>query len=356
MRKLTATNLVRAIAALDRNVDYNYVSSKTKSKIRITRIEEPEGPIWIKRYNPNKQQSAVKAKEAPISSAMLWRVANATMQNLPLNLDRMLAGSYNTRSVLEALLVHTPEFYYCYPGRIAQTGSQTSVKPGHKHLIWLPDSPHQLGILAKAATEIVVSELPTTAAVYDALDIGSTSAELDIDTKRRHVQMQIALIAIGQELSFRTWVALGDQGIKYKDKRLGDMDGVVDRLSDLPQVQSYPSAIEAAKFIDVIWFKNGKLMPAAIEIEHSTGVTSGLTRMKGLQDALPPYPIRYVVVAADDDRQRVVDQANREQFRSLQTRYFSYSAVEELYSLCQRRKLKGVTEEFLDSFMEPVVQ
>jgi len=34
--------------------------------------------------------------------------------------------------------------------------------------------------------------------------------------------------------------------------------------------------------------------------------------------------------------------------------YFTYLAVEELIALCQRRKLIGVTEEFLDSFMEPI--
>jgi hypothetical protein len=51
----------------------------------------------------------------------------------------------------------------------------------------------------------------------------------------------------------------------------------------------------------------------------------------------------------------VVKEANQEQFKSLNTRYFSYSAVEELYGLCQHRKLKGLTEEFLDTFMESVV-
>lgn len=97
-------------------------------------------------------------------------------------------------------------------------------------------------------------------------------------------------------------------------------------------------------------------MPAVIEVEHSTGVTSGLTRMKGFQDALPAFPTRYVIVAADEDREKVIREANREQFKSLNARFFPYSAVEELYGLCQRRKLRGVTEEFLDTFMEPVVE
>ena len=94
-------------------------------------------------------------------------------------------------------------------------------------------------------------------------------------------------------------------------------------------------------------------MPAVMEIEHTTGITSGLTRMRGLQDALPErFPTRYVIVAPDEDREKAVREINRPQFRSLQAKYFPYSAVEELYALCQRRKIRGVTEEFLDCYME----
>ena len=116
-----------------------------------------------------------------------------------------------------------------------------------------------------------------------------------------------------------------------------------------------PDVIKAALYIDCIWFKNGKLMPAVMEIEHSTGVVTGLSRMKNMQDLFPSTKTRYVVVASDDDRKKVVQEANKEQFKSLDTRFFPYSAVEELYSLCERRKLRGITEEFLDSFMEPIV-
>ena len=96
-------------------------------------------------------------------------------------------------------------------------------------------------------------------------------------------------------------------------------------------------------------------MPAVMEVEHSTGITSGLTRMKKFQDLGPHLAdIRWVIVAADEDRSEVMRKANAAQFKSLNTRYFSYSAVEELYSLCKRRKLssKAVNEEFLDCFME----
>jgi type II restriction enzyme len=65
--------------------------------------------------------------------------------------------------------------------------------------------------------------------------------------------------------------------------------------------------------------------------------------------------VRYVIVADDSEREKVVKFANEERFKSLNIRYFSYSSVEELYSLCDRRELMGVTDAFLDSFMEPVL-
>jgi type II restriction enzyme len=93
-------------------------------------------------------------------------------------------------------------------------------------------------------------------------------------------------------------------------------------------------------------------MPAVMEVEHTTGITSGLSRMKNFKDKFPPFPTRYVIVAPDEDRHKVLQECNKEQFRDLNPLYFPYSSVEELYSLCQRRKLKGVTENFLDCFME----
>lgn len=97
-------------------------------------------------------------------------------------------------------------------------------------------------------------------------------------------------------------------------------------------------------------------LPAVMEIEHTTGVTSGLNRMRSFQSEFPPISTRYVIVAPDEDREKVIEEANKEQFRPLMARFFPYSAVEELYSLCQRRKIRGTTDEFLDAFMEPVCE
>tara|TARA_R110000823_G_scaffold58763_2_gene141622 strand:- start:24575 stop:25654 length:1080 start_codon:yes stop_codon:yes gene_type:complete len=358
MRKLTASNLVSSINQLDKNQVYNYINPKTNALISIDGIDLPEGPIRIKRWNPTKGETEAGKSVETISSEMIWRIANAINENHPINLDRVLGGSYNTRSVLETLLALTPEFYYCYPGRIENKGGQTSVKHGHKHLMWKPNSPHKLGVLSKTETEIVISEMPALDVFYDSLILPDTlleKQELDIEVQRRHAQIQIALYFIGKQLNFRTWIAQNDKGVLYQNKRIGEYDGVIGSLKDEQLMSAYDDATQAALLIDCIWFKNGKLMPAVMEIEHSTGVTSGLSRMKNFKDKFPPFPTRYVIVAPDEIRDKVIKEATKPQFRDLNPRYFTYSAVEELYSLCQRRKIKGITDEFLDCYMEAIL-
>lgn len=350
--RLTASNIVKAINGLPKDQWYEYINPKNKGKIKIINVTLPEGPVVIKRSTKDVNES--------MSANMIWRLANAMEEDVPVNVDRVFGGSYNTRSVLESLMAHTPEFYWCQPGRIELNNATQEIKKGHKHLIWRPNTRHQNAVLTKFETDVVVSEIPTTSAVYDALNIPSVLNQAidDIDVQRRHLQIQIALAVIGNQLGFRTWIARNDQGITYGNKKVGELDGVVADLQHEKLITVVDGAVKAAMHIDCIWFRNGKFLPAVIEVEHSTGVTSGLARMKGLYDQLPPFPTRWVIVAPDEDRNKVITEANKPQFKDLNTMFFPYSAVDELYALCQRRKLsnKAVNEEFLDCYMEPCLQ
>jgi type II restriction enzyme len=363
MTRLTASNLVRAIASLPKNVAFNYASEMNSRKIEIVGIEGPEGPIKVRAYDPRQGESANRVKSKSLSSPMIWRAANALSTRQPINLDQLFQGGGNARSVLEALLAHTPEFSMCRPKRLEKYGDTTRSKDGTKHIWWRPEHLHKAGLISWIETETVISELQASEVSYGAVDFSSfvdlknlsvqTSAPLGV--QRRHTQIQIALIAIGNALKFKTSVAVQDQAILYEGQRLLEMEGVVKHLGDLTQISSHAAAIKSVRDIDVVWFKNGSLMPAALEIEHTTGIKSGLDRLKGLQDIIPGQKVRYVIVADDSEREKVLRFANEERFRSLSTKYFPYSAVEELYSLCERRELIGITEGFLDSFMEPML-
>lgn len=352
---------MHAIGKLPTNCPYTYIEAKTTTRILIAEVVRPAGPIRIKRYDPGKGKGVDSATDVSISINMLARVANAIVPNQVINIDRIVGASYNTRSALETLLAHTPQFYVCRPGRIEINTSSTAIKPGHKHLVWMPNEPHEQGLICEKNTDVVISEMPGVQTVYESLSLPKEITDvkgMNIELARRHAQIQVALVMIGKQLGYRTWVARNDKGIIYNDKKLGEMSGVVNELENEALIAPHQGAVRAAMLVDCIWFRNAKFMPAVIEIEHTTGVTSGLTRMKNLQDALPLFATRWVVAAPDEARDKVMQEANKPMFRSLETWFFPYSGIEELYSLCQRRKLTpgSVNEEFLESFMEPCLK
>lgn len=355
--RVTASNLAAAINQLPPDREYNYISPKNKGRIVVYDVILPEGPIKIRRYDATKGQTLATAKVESISSSMIWRLANAINEEAPINIDRVYNGSYNTRSVFEALLAHTPQFYHCTPGRIQFTNGRREVKKGHKYIVFKPSEPHENGLLCKTNMKYDISEI-SHEVVQRGIELDNfvPIEQMTIEQKREHARIQIALVLIGKQLGFRTWVAQNDRGIEYAGKRLSEMDGVIDRLASEQVVASYPKGIEAAKMIDCIWFKNGRLMPAVMEIEHSTGVTSGLNRMKGFY-ALGPQirNIRWTIVAPDEDRGKVIRKAQAPQFAELNAKFFPYSAVMELHSICERRKIRGITDEFLDCFMEDCI-
>ncbi|MCL2089148.1 MAG: hypothetical protein FWH14_06670 [Oscillospiraceae bacterium] len=358
MQKITAANLVTAIYQLPKNQVYNYINPSTKGVIRIIDIVMPEGPILIKRWIPSKGKTENDAKIESISSKLIWRVANAFTENQPVHLDRVLGASYNTRSVLESLIAYTPQFYFCYPGRIEDIAGSVEIKHGHKHLVWIPSDPHRNGVTAEKQTNITISEIPIQSVSYDlVLPSSIENASMDINKTRRHTQIQISLYLIGLHLGFRTWIAQNDKGIIYNDKPLIEQNGIVKTLRDEPLVYPHEGAVQAGLFIDCIWFENHKLMPAIMEVEHTTGVMSGLNRMLEFYNKLPRFATRYVIVAPDDHRQRVIKEASKAMYKPLNALYFPYSAVEELYYLCEKRNLNrdSVTEQFLDCYMEKAI-
>lgn len=345
--KYTVQNMVRALASLSRDRRYNYVNPKNEGTIEILNVMIPFGPVTIRR-------SGSKVGSSTISTEMMERVASAITDGMPINLDRILGGSYNTRSALEALLAHTSEFFFCYPGRISPSESSVEVLKGHKHIVWKPNSPHTHGELVEIKTQMVISESAACETVYD--EVGSLAVEEssinEYSHARRHAQIQYLLAQVGFQFGYKIWIAQNDRGVKIGDKSFSEMPGVLPTLKEGTVIANFSEAAHAARLIDCIWFKNGRLMPAVFEVEHSTGVTSGLTRMKAFRDILPPFPSRYVIAAPDEDRAKVFAEFDKAQFLDLKPQYLSYSAIEELAGLCRKRKIMGVTDEFIDSFCE----
>jgi len=270
--------------------------------------------------------------------------------------DRLFSGGGNSRSALETLLSYTPNFFICYPPRTnTYTGKMSS---NLKHIMWCPDDRHNVGVTETKDYNLVISEFEF------GVDLGEVKIspnmlgdEFDsIEAKKTHTQMQVALVRIGSALSFHTWIAKNDRSIPVEDKSLGTLEGVISTLNSVPILYDTESK-RAASLIDCIWFSHDfKYIPAVIEIEHSTGITSGLTRMLKFRETIPSVSMSYTVVAPNELRAKVISEANNTAFRDLQTRYMPYSTVRELYGLIQRYELTNVVERtFIEPFMEKVV-
>lgn len=351
--KFTIDHLVKLLGKLPKDRGYHYISASTTTQILLQEVAPPYGPIRIKRFDTHKGKTAESARVESISETLLARVSNAIQPGIPINFDRVLGASYNTRSALEALLAHTPEFYYCYPGRIEVGVSSTEVKKGHKHLIWLPNAPHKPLQLTEHKTDMVISEIATADAIYEAINLPDwdTSNGIDIDVARMHARIQAALVMIARGFGGRVYVAKNDQGIKVGDKKFAEMEGVVTDLSKEAIFGPVPDAVSKGALIDCIWLRNSRFMPAVVEVEHSTGVTSGLSRMLGFKRAFLDIQTRYIIAAPDEDANKVMTECRRPQFAELNAAYLPYSNVHELFSLKQRNRLNGVTEAFFDNYL-----
>lgn len=350
----TAGSICRAIDALDKKTYYGYINPSTHGEIMIVRVQLPEGPIVIKR----RRIGGAWGREEHISSAMMWRVANALNTKIPINIDRVLGGSYNTRSVLESLLAHTPEIFTCSPGRQESIGGNITIKKGHKHILWDADNPHALGQIQsrELGENCIISEVPSYETIYDVVPTPvAGETELDIEIRRRHSQIQVALAEIAKALQMRTWIAVEDHGIIHNGRVIMEYPFIVKDLTDEPTISSFAGAIHVGRHIDCMYFNGG--LPFAFEVEHTTGVTSGLSRMLQFKNAASHLNTRFVIVAPDEDRQDVLTKASQEQFEDLSALYFPYSQVEELYSFVSRHTghIRGIKKDFLLTFMEDAV-
>jgi type II restriction enzyme len=354
MSELRITDVISAIQKLGFNQSYDYYNKKTK--IRITEIMKPEGPIKFVRWN-----SLINEKEATsggVSINQLGTIASvfSNKPNYPIHIDRLFSAGGNSRSALETLLAYTPNFFICYPQRTNPYTGQIENK--QKHLMWCPNESHPLGQLCTKDYQQVISEIELDVNFGNIVVTPSMlNDEFDtIASKKTHTQMQVALVRIGNALNFHTWIARNDRSIQVENMELGKMEGVVPSLDDVKILYTNENK-KAASLIDCIWFSHDfQHIPAVLEVEHSTGVTSGLTRMLKFKETVPAIMMTFAVVADNTLRNKVVAEACNYAFRSMKTRFMPYSAVRELYGLIRNYNLgKVVDRSFIEPFMENVV-
>lgn len=350
MERITAADLVNEIAQLPIQNTYAYVSGR--ARLKIVEIEKPEGPIRFVNVDSNGNATSELRNVTTGQLALLASVCSSR-PNYPLHIDRVLSAGGNTRSSLETLLVHTPHFFVCHPQRVDAYSGETVANL--KHIMWCPNETHPIGEIAvKEFREVITEiELGLDFGRIDDASLNRTDEFDSIEVQRTHAQMQIALIEIGRALNFRTWIARNDRGIRVGNSQMSDLPTVIKSLDEIDILYNAASK-RAADLIDAIWFTDdGNRIPAVIEIEHSTGVTSGMTRMLKLRETLPSILTTFVIVAPDTLRGKVTAEANQSIYRELNARYLPYSTVRELFGLIHRYPLAGAVDyKFIYPFLE----
>ena len=287
---------------------------------------------------------------------MIWRVINALNTKIPIQIDRVLGASYNCRTVLETIIACCPNFFICYPKRHSIIAGKVNIEKGHKHLLWDMSRVHENPAPTVIEVSGYITEVPSVDLYCDAVNVVPVKEQhiniIDPEIQRVHSQMQVALCESATWLKMRPWIAVEDHGIQYKGKNILEFPYMINDLRSEKVISNFPDAINVAKHIDCLWFNNG--MPYAFEVEHTTGVTSGLTRMNALRTQMEFSRTDFVIVASDEDRGEVLKKAADPQYDCMDLWYMPYSAVSELHAFTLNHVNRGVNRDFMKSFMEPL--
>lgn len=132
------------------------------------------------------------------------------------------------------------------------------------------------------------------------------------DERLSHVQAQGFLLELGRLYGYETYTP--DRSRPYGRVRLGE----VATLQKMPAF-TYARVVKHVGKIDVLWFhgETDELMPYfAFEVEHSTGVASGLLRLFQMYRARG-RETRLFVVLPDEIQTQFESQTTKEPYRAI---------------------------------------
>jgi type II restriction enzyme len=345
-----ATTLVRKIHdEVRRGEGLRYVNPANDTEITLLGVTLPYGPIAYTRRRKGQHSRTCKVEN--ISEDIIRRVAGQISPHEAFSIDAMLNGTGNNRSVLEAIIAHLSEFYVCYPGR-----HLNGIPERRKYLYWNPDKPHRAGSITETDDiRGVVSRPEQTYALPAASHPARNFAKL-----RPHQQVQVKAFEIGAAKQWAVWIAENDQNIRIGRRRLVSHPSAIQHLSKVPILQVHPAAIKAARHLDVMYIREDGFIPAVIEIEHSTGVSSGLTRMNTFRHSMAGVYANggqggtsFIICADDSKAAEVKAKASAPQFAALAPRFLPYSRVDLLWALCMDNRQKALNENVLEIFSDP---
>ncbi len=163
--------------------------------------------------------------------------------------------------------------------------------------------------------------------------------------KTTHTSIEWALVFLGKHSGYETWVTNSDRNKVHAGTQIG-----VDSLRELPDLGVGSSVKSIIANIDVLWLKRNRVV-AAFEVEHTTNIQSGLTRLNDLVIAAPNLSISLYIVAPDERRSKLERESQRPSFENLQSKvnFIPYSTIiQKIAAAKQIINLGGtLTEGFL---------
>lgn len=137
--ELTVDHLIELFKEIPLGLSFDYVSGNG-NKARIVNIIPEEKKIQMERVSKDGSTDKI----ANLNLENLQMLSFNIKENSPITIDFALGNNGNTRSVYEAILVRTSEFYKCTINN-------------SKHIVWIPSMKHEPGELH----EIKIEDIPS---------------------------------------------------------------------------------------------------------------------------------------------------------------------------------------------------
>ena len=230
--KLTVDYLLNLLDEVTKNVEFDYVKPGS-SKVKLLSVNHSLKTVSLQRVTGSNYENA------NISKDTLSILANSISENIPFSIESVLKGSGNKRSVYEAILARTSDFYKCTVGRI-------------KHLVWVPSQRHQVD-------KLVVISLDELKKISGMIQVNTQLLELEkyrpyITAIKSKPFLLLAGISgtgksrIVRELARACWDEDSEEYKSQKPKNF-EMVQVKPNWHDSSELIGYVSRIEDEKFI-----------------------------------------------------------------------------------------------------------
>jgi len=138
--ELTKEHLLDLIDELPKEKEFEYVKPG-KNKAILVSVNKKMMRVEMARVVLETRKKTLSF----LNDDNLQTIIDSVIENKPFSIDKIFNNGGNTRSVWEAIIANTSEFYKCMVGR-------------NKNLVWIPTKKKQIGVIA----EIPLSDIPNS--------------------------------------------------------------------------------------------------------------------------------------------------------------------------------------------------